>query len=77
VKIDFDGRIIGESPHPVNPTGFIVHSAIHAARPDAHAVAHTHTTVKGYNVAAPQWAGSLQCTRKELDLAKFRSVDPE
>jgi ribulose-5-phosphate 4-epimerase/fuculose-1-phosphate aldolase len=44
VKIDLDGRIIGPSQHPVNPAGFIVHSAIHAARPDAHAVAHTHTT---------------------------------
>jgi ribulose-5-phosphate 4-epimerase/fuculose-1-phosphate aldolase len=29
---------------PVNPAGFIVHSAIHRAREDAHAVAHTHTT---------------------------------
>ncbi|MEB0055883.1 MULTISPECIES: class II aldolase/adducin family protein [unclassified Variovorax] len=44
VKIDVEGQIIGESAYSVNPAGFIVHSAIHAARPDAHAVAHTHTT---------------------------------
>jgi len=44
VKIDVDGNIIGDSDYPVNPAGFIVHSAVHAARYDAHAVAHTHTT---------------------------------
>ena len=44
VKIDVDGNIVGQSDYPVNPAGFIVHSAVHAARHDAHAVAHTHTT---------------------------------
>jgi ribulose-5-phosphate 4-epimerase/fuculose-1-phosphate aldolase len=44
VKIDVDGRIIGPAEHPVNPAGFVVHSAVHRARADAHAVAHTHTT---------------------------------
>ena len=44
VKIDIDGRIVGHAAHPVNPAGFVVHSAVHRARPDAHAVAHTHTT---------------------------------
>jgi ribulose-5-phosphate 4-epimerase/fuculose-1-phosphate aldolase len=43
VKIDIDGNIVlGE--HPVNRAGFVIHSAIHRARQDAHAVAHTHTT---------------------------------
>ncbi len=44
VKIDVNGNIVGPSAHPVNPAGFVVHSAVHAARADAHAVAHTHTT---------------------------------
>ena len=44
VKIDIDGNILGNSIYPVNPAGFVVHSAVHAARPDAHAVAHVHTT---------------------------------
>lgn len=44
VRIDIDGRIIGHSDYPVNPAGFIVHSAVHAAREDAHCVMHTHTT---------------------------------
>lgn len=44
VKIDINGNVIGKSRYPVNPAGFVVHSAIHAARDDAHAVAHVHTT---------------------------------
>ena len=44
VKIDLDGNIIGESEWPVNPAGFVIHSAIHAARADARCVMHTHTT---------------------------------
>jgi ribulose-5-phosphate 4-epimerase/fuculose-1-phosphate aldolase len=44
VKIDVDGNVVGSSNHPVNPAGFIIHSAIHEALPDAHCVMHTHTT---------------------------------
>lgn len=44
VKIDLDGNIIGASEWPVNPAGFIIHSAIHAASDTAHCVVHTHTT---------------------------------
>lgn len=44
VKIDIDGQIVGASDYAVNPAGFVVHSAIHRVRADAHAVAHTHTT---------------------------------
>jgi ribulose-5-phosphate 4-epimerase/fuculose-1-phosphate aldolase len=43
VKIDLKGNIVEPSPHPVNPAGFIIHSAIHSAREDAHCVMHTHT----------------------------------
>jgi ribulose-5-phosphate 4-epimerase/fuculose-1-phosphate aldolase len=44
VKIDLEGRKVEPSPWAVNPAGFIVHSAVHAARADAHCVIHTHTT---------------------------------
>lgn len=44
VKIDVDGRVVDGSTARINPAGFIVHSAVHSARPDAHAVIHTHTT---------------------------------
>ncbi|BAN54801.1 MULTISPECIES: class II aldolase/adducin family protein [Pseudomonas] len=51
VKIDLQGRPVEPSPHPVNPAGFVIHSAIHAAREDAHCVLHTHTRA-GCAVAA-------------------------
>lgn len=44
VKVDLDGNIVGSASHPVNPAGFVVHSAVHAARHDVHCVMHTHTT---------------------------------
>ena len=44
VKIDLEGRKVTPSPWSVNPAGFVVHSAVHAARADAHCVMHTHTT---------------------------------
>lgn len=51
VKIDLDGNPVEPTPYPVNPAGFVIHSAIHAARPDAHCVLHTHTKA-GCAVAA-------------------------
>lgn len=53
VKIDLEGRKVEPSPWEVNPAGFIVHSAVHAARADAHCVMHTHTTA-GQVVACQQ-----------------------
>lgn len=43
VKIDVDGNTIGPSTARVNPAGFTIHSAVHAARHDAAWVMHTHT----------------------------------
>ncbi len=43
VKIDVEGKPVGASPYPVNPAGFVIHSAIHMAREDAAAVMHLHT----------------------------------
>jgi ribulose-5-phosphate 4-epimerase/fuculose-1-phosphate aldolase len=51
VKIDLDGRKLDDSPHPINPAGFTIHSAVHAARPDAQCVLHTHT-LNGVAVSA-------------------------
>jgi ribulose-5-phosphate 4-epimerase/fuculose-1-phosphate aldolase len=44
VKIDPEGNQIGPSESSVNRAGFVIHSAIHAAREDAHCIMHTHTT---------------------------------
>ena len=43
VKIDLEGRKVEESPYDVNPAGFNIHSAIHAAREDAKCVLHLHS----------------------------------
>jgi ribulose-5-phosphate 4-epimerase/fuculose-1-phosphate aldolase len=51
VKIGLDGRAVEASIYPVNPAGFVIHSAIHAAREDAQCVLHTHTKA-GCAVAA-------------------------
>jgi len=44
VKIDLAGNKLDDSPHPVILAGFVIHSAIHAARDNAHCIMHTHTT---------------------------------
>lgn len=43
VKIDHEGEAVERSAYGVNPAGFTIHSAIHAAREDAACVLHTHT----------------------------------
>ncbi|WP_395671178.1 class II aldolase/adducin family protein [Phenylobacterium sp.] len=55
VKIDADGQPVGPSAgRRVNPAGFTIHSAIHMAREDAHAVMHLHTP-HGQAVSAMAW----------------------
>src|SRR5215813_15125831 len=44
VKINEAAEIIGDSPHSVNVTGFALHAALHAGRPDAVCVLHLHET---------------------------------
>ena len=64
VKIDLRGNKVGESPFPVNPAGFVIHSAIHAARHDAKCVMHTHTP-NGVAVSAQQ-AGLLPISQHSI-----------
>jgi ribulose-5-phosphate 4-epimerase/fuculose-1-phosphate aldolase len=51
VKVDLEGKIVEPTPYPINPAGFTIHSAVHAAREDAHCVLHLHT-VAGVAVSA-------------------------
>lgn len=53
VKIDVTGQAVEETTHPTNPAGFVIHSAIHMAREDAHCVMHLHT-IAGQAVAAQE-----------------------
>ena len=43
VKIDLDGNLAEPSDYPFNPAGFVIHSAVHEHRENAHCVMHTHT----------------------------------
>lgn len=64
VKIDLDGRIVMETPYQINPAGFTIHGAIHAARAEARCVLHTHT-VSGIAVSA-QRRGLLPISQQSL-----------
>ena len=43
IRIDLAGNILEETPHEINPAGYVIHSAVHAARPDVKCVLHTHS----------------------------------
>ena len=43
VKVDQQCNKLIDSPFPVNPAGFVIHSAVHEVREDAGCVMHTHT----------------------------------
>ena len=43
VKVDMACNKLMDSPFPVNPAGFVIHSAVHEARPDVNCVLHTHS----------------------------------
>ncbi len=51
VKINLAGEKIEDSPYPVNPAGFTIHSCVHEARPDVSCVMHTHS-INGVAVSA-------------------------
>jgi ribulose-5-phosphate 4-epimerase/fuculose-1-phosphate aldolase len=64
VKIDLDGKPVDEPGAPVNPAGFVIHSAVHMARADAKCVMHLHTE-DGQAVAA-QANGLLPLTQTAM-----------
>jgi ribulose-5-phosphate 4-epimerase/fuculose-1-phosphate aldolase len=64
VKVDLEGNKVLESEHPVNPAGFVIHSAVHEAREDAGCVLHTHTKA-GIAVSA-QASGLLPISQTAL-----------
>ena len=65
VKIDLGGnKLDADNPFPVNPAGFTIHSAIHAARHDAKCVLHVHTA-NGVAVSA-QKNGVLPISQQSI-----------
>lgn len=43
VRIDLDGNVVDGSGARIHKAGFVIHSAVHGARPDAGCVIHTHS----------------------------------
>lgn len=66
ILIDLQGNVVGSNCNggKVNAAGFVIHSAIHEARPDLHCIIHTHTA-SGMAVAA-QRDGLLPLTQHAL-----------
>jgi ribulose-5-phosphate 4-epimerase/fuculose-1-phosphate aldolase len=64
VKVDLQGRKVMDSPYEINPAGFTIHSAIHAAREDAKCVLHVHS-LNGVAVSA-QDEGVLPVSQQSI-----------
>lgn len=64
VRVAEDGTELTSSEHGINPAGFTIHSAAHAARADINWVIHTHTQA-GVDVAT-QADGLLPLTQQAL-----------
>src|SRR5688500_13812246 len=64
VKVDLAGAIVSETSSIINPAGFTIHSAVHAAREDALCVMHLHTD---YGIAvSAQKDGLLPISQQAL-----------
>lgn len=62
IKVDLAGNKIIDTPHPFNPAGYMIHSAVHEVREDARCVMHLHTKA-GVAVSA-QKAGLLPISQQ-------------
>ena len=77
IKIDLEGNIVAKPDfdYGVNRAGFVIHSAIHRARPDAHCIIHTHTPV-GMAVSSME-CGFLPMTQTAMRFTKVGYHDFE
>ena len=64
VKVDLEGKKVLDSEYDINPAGFVIHSAIHAARENAGCVLHTHS-LNGVAVSA-QKDGLLPISQQSI-----------
>lgn len=69
VKVDVDGSVINEGGGPINPAGFVIHSAIHMARRDVTCAMHTHT--RANNAVATTTEGLLPLTQAACTMLPF------
>ncbi|MFZ1991395.1 MAG: class II aldolase/adducin family protein [Alphaproteobacteria bacterium] len=75
VKIDQGGEKVLNTPYGINPAGFVIHSAVHMGREDAHCVMHLHTEA-GVGVAA-QEQGLLPISQHAMVIGKVAYHDYE
>ena len=70
IKIDIDGNtIFNPTEYKVLQAGFVIHSAIHKARPDLECVAHTHT-LAGMAISALE-CGVLPIVQNSMRFARI------
>ena len=64
ILVDYDGNAIGGNfSLPANAAGFLIHSAVHKARPDVTAACHTHSP---YGKAWSAFAKPLEMLNQDV-----------
>lgn len=64
ILVDYDGKAIGGNMSlPANAAGFLIHSAVHKARPDVTAACHTHSP---YGKAWSSFARPLEMLNQDV-----------
>lgn len=69
IKVDAEGRVVSGAQRSLNPAGFVIHSAIHMARPELTCALHTHT--RANNGVGAVAEGLLPLTQKALNILHF------
>ena len=81
IKVNLEGKLLWEPAFPdglgykFNPAGYVIHSAIHAAKPELHCVLHTHS-LAGMAVASLK-KGLLPMTQTAMRFARVAYHDYE
>lgn len=66
VVVDAEGEPVQPTSWPVNPAGFVIHSAVHLGRENAHCVMHTHT-LAGMAIAAQTGGGIMPLNQISME----------
>jgi ribulose-5-phosphate 4-epimerase/fuculose-1-phosphate aldolase len=78
IKVDVNGNPVEPTPFITNPAGFTIHSAIHMARDDAHAVMHLHTpagqAVSAHNEGLLPLTQTAMLIRNDLAFHDYEGV---
>jgi ribulose-5-phosphate 4-epimerase/fuculose-1-phosphate aldolase len=69
IKVDVNGTVIDGAAEQMNPAGFVIHSAVHMARPELTCVLHTHSTA--VNGVGATREGLLPINQKAMTIMHF------